>query len=288
MCSGRCGSVKAPFPSFKIAVICTRSALFCDLGNVEVIDDGYFSNNPTVYAETFHASHGNAIARGIGRSKVRGVRMLNRVLWLCTVLLLSAAYVHADGIDPVIQVDEPQCKGTQVVTPGQIFNFSAGAANTPNAGGGCTGFVVASNPDIRGTAVTSLDIEAIAPNITNRSQVTCLSNTFGCQVNLLSGVLDIFLSCADCSGIAPGQVFSINLSDLLLIDGQRQPDTNGDGGFQTIPTGSWIPGQSFSAIADPSGGQPTTPFLTAPEPSSIFLLFTGVVAIAARRRIVKL
>ena len=217
----------------------------------------------------------------------------NRFLWLLSVVLLSAAYVHADGIDPVIQVDDPQCSGTQVVTPGQIFSFSAGAANTPNAGGGCTGFVAAGNVDTRGTAITSLDIEAIAPNITDPiTQVTCLSNVFqSCQARVINGVLDIYLTtvCGEgCPpGITPGTPFSINLSDLLLIEGQRQQDPNDPGAFQTIPTGSWIAGQPFSAIADPSGGQPTTPFLTAPEPSSVFLLLTGVAAIAARRRLVK-
>jgi hypothetical protein len=228
---------------------------------------------------------GNRIALRI--PKVRGVSMLkSRLLWLCSVLLLSAAYVHADGIDPIIQVDEPQCTGTQVVTPGQIFTFSAGAADSPNAGGGCTGFVAASNIDTRGTAITSLDIEAIAPNITDPTQVTCLSNTFGCQVNLLSGVLDIYLSvCGDCGqrGIAPGEIFSINLSDLLLVN--VDPVSDGNGGFETIPTGSWIAGQQFSAIADRSFS--TTPFLSAPEPSSVFLLLGGIGALGARRKLFK-
>jgi len=213
----------------------------------------------------------------------------NRLLWLLSVLLLSVVYVHADGIDPVIQVDDPQCTGTQTVTPGQIFTFMAGAANSPNAGGGCTGFVAAGGFETQSPSISTLDIEAIAPNITDpNTQVTCLSNAFAeCQVRILDGVLDIFLAqCADgCStGIAPGQAFSINLSDLLLNDGQRVPDPNDPGAFQTIATGSWIAGQPFSGIANRSATLPTTPFLTVPEPSSVLLLFAGGAALAGRRR----
>ncbi len=211
----------------------------------------------------------------------------SRVSWLFSVLLLSVVYVHADGIDPVIQVDEPQCTGSQQVTPGQIFTFSAGSATSNNPGGGCTGFV-ATGTQIEGPLITTLDIEAVAPNITDTSQVNCLSNAFaGCQVRLLDGVLDIFLSqCANdkcSSGIASGQVFSINLSDLLLRDGQPVPD--GNGGFETVAGGGWIPGQPFSGIADPSGGLPSTPFISAPEPSCVVLLFGGIAALGSRRKL---
>jgi hypothetical protein len=212
----------------------------------------------------------------------------SRLLWLFSVLLLSAAYVHADGIDPVIQVDDPQCTGTQTVTPGQIFTF-----NADSSGGGCNGFVAA-RQESDGPLITSLDIEAIAPNITDATtQVTCLSNAFAfCQARLLNGVLDIFLARCEsefCStGINSGQAFSINLSDLALDQaGNRIPDPNDPGAFETVAGGGWIADQLFSAIADPSGGQPTTPFITAPEPSCVFLLFTGAAALAARRRIMK-
>jgi hypothetical protein len=175
------------------------------------------------------------------------------------------------------------------VTPGQIFTF-----NADSSGGGCTGFVAAREPS-DGPLITSLDIEAIAPNITDaNSQVTCLSNAFAfCQARVLDGVLDIFLArCGvdiGCStGINSGQAFSINLSDLALDRlGNPIPDPNDPGAFETVAGGGWIADQLFSAIADPSGGQPTTPFITAPEPSCVFLLFAGATALAARRRIMK-
>ena len=226
----------------------------------------------------------------------------SRLLWVvvaCFFLSFSTVFAHADSVpgDPVMQVDDPQCTGTQVVTPGQIFTFSAGGPG-PTAGGGCTGFVAAAgNVDTGGQTITSLDIQTFDPNITDpKTQVTCLSNAFaGCQATPLSGgVVDIFLT--QCSltvescgkGIAPGQNFSINLSNLLLDEsGNRISDPNDPGAFETQSGGGWIVGEEFAGIADPTGGDATTPFITAPEPSSLFLLATGIAALGRMKKLLK-
>lgn len=224
---------------------------------------------------------------------MKGSRLL-----LCALVVFSFSFssvlAHADSVpgDPVMQVDDPQCSANPTtVSAGTIFNFSAGAANSPTPGGGCTAFAAA-NFELAPT-ITSLDIETFDPNITDpNTQVNCLSNAFGsCTAKLLTGgVLDIFLT-TNCggdtcgTGIAPGQIFSINLSNLALSDGVPIPD--GNGGFETVSEGGWIDGEGFSGIADPSGGDATTPFITTPEPSSLFLLASGIAALSRTKKLAK-
>jgi hypothetical protein len=227
---------------------------------------------------------------------MKGSRLLLCALVVFSFLSFSSVVAHADSIpgDPVMQVDDPQCTtNPTTVTPGAIFNFSAGAANSPTPGGGCTAFRAA-NGELAPT-ITSLDIETFDPNITDpNTQVNCLSNAFGsCTARLLNGVLDIFLT-NNCdgdtcgTGIAPGQIFSINLSNLALdSNGNPIPDPNTPGAFETVSEGGWIDGEGFGGIADPSGGDATTPFITTPEPSSLFLLAIGIAALSRTKKLLK-
>lgn len=209
----------------------------------------------------------------------------SRLLWLFSVLLLSAAYVHADGIDPVIQVDDPTCpeSGCTQVFSGVPFTFSSNAT-----GGGTTVFQVSPNS----AGFTTLDIETVG-TFPNTSDVQCFSNEFSCNVTFIDGVTDIFLTASTfcdgdvCSthGFPPGDVFDIDL-DNLVLDATGHPIFN-NGIAETTPgVGGWEPNQEFNALAGLTTA-PTTPRISAPEPSSIFLLFAGVAAIGARRRILR-
>jgi len=209
----------------------------------------------------------------------------SRLLWLFSVLLLSAAYVHADGIDPVIQVDDPTCPpaGCAQVSSGVPFTFSSNAA-----GGGTTVFQV--NADSAG--FTTLDIETVG-TFPNKSDVQCFSNEFTCNVTFIDGVTDIFLTantfcdgvCSTRGGFPPGDIFAIDLDNLFEPNGV--PIFDQSGVAETTPgVGGWGPNRDFNALAGLTTA-PTTARISAPEPSSVFLLFAGAAALAARRRIVR-
>ncbi|HET8826748.1 MAG TPA: PEP-CTERM sorting domain-containing protein [Terriglobales bacterium] len=210
------------------------------------------------------------------------------VLWLFSVLVLSVATLHADGIpgDPVIQIDDPTCPqtGCQQVSAATPFTFSSNAA-----GGGTTVFQV--NPDSAG--FSTLDIETVG-TFQNLSDVQCFSNAFNhCSVSFLNGVTDIFLfnTCqviegACPGGFAPGTVFDIDLDNLVLdSDGRPIFDQNGVA-ETTQDVGGWGPNRGFNALAGLTTA-PTTARISAPEPSSIFLLLTGAAALVARRKLLK-
>ena len=207
-----------------------------------------------------------------------------RLLWLLSVLLLSVGSLYADGVDPVIQIDDPTCppSGCTQVFSQQPFTFSSN-----DAGGGTTVFQV--SPKSQG--FTTLDIETIGTFGDTTSNVQCFSNEFSCNVTFIDGVTDIFLSrfCDRdvCSGgFAPGDIFDIDL-DNLVLDANGNPifingvaETNGEG------IGGWGPNREFSALANLTSA-PTTPRITAPEPSSALLLFAGVGALFARRKLLR-
>jgi hypothetical protein len=212
----------------------------------------------------------------------------SRLLWVFSVLVLSVATLHADGIpgDPVIQVDDPTCPQTgctqvSALTP---FTFSSNAA-----GGGTTVFQV--NPDSQG--FFTLDIETVGI-FANTTDVQCFSNAFSqCHVNFLDGVTDIFLSntCVvlegPCpTGLAAGTVFDIDLDNLLLDPTTGQPIFHDGVAETTEGVGGWGPNRGFNAIADLTTA-PTTARISAPEPSSMLLLLTGAAALVARRKVVK-
>jgi len=210
----------------------------------------------------------------------------SRVLWLFSVIVLSVATLHADGIpgDPVIQIDDPTCPqtGCQQVSALTPFTFSSNAT-----GGGTTVFQV--NPDSAGFSTLDIETVGIFQNLTD---VQCLSNAFNhCSVSFLDGVTDIFLSntcdviegpCA--GGFAPGTVFDIDL-DNLVLDSDGRPIFDQDHVAETTQdVGGWGPNRGFNAIADLATA-PTTARISAPEPSSIFLLLTGAAALVARRKL---
>lgn len=207
-----------------------------------------------------------------------------RVLWLCLLFCIFCRLAHADSIpgDPGIQVDDPTCpqSGCTNVTAGTLFSFSSNAA-----GGGTTDFQL--NGDI---GFRTLDIET-AGTFPMKSDVQCFSNAFGsCTVTFLNGVTDIYLSgCVNevtCGIPADGRVFDIDLDNIVSADTPGAVCDPNTGICTTPDVGGWGANRSFSAIGG-NLADVTTPFVSAPEPSSLFLLCTGAAAAALRRRMAK-
>lgn len=210
-----------------------------------------------------------------------------RVSWLCLLFCFCCAPVlRASNIpDPDIQVDDPICpeSGCTPVSFGTPFTFSSDPA-----GGGTTFFQI--NAESGG--FSTLDIET-AGIFGMTTDVRCFSNAFAsCTVNFLGGVTDIYLSgCVEGPCISAGSVFDINL-DTLAFDSEGNPlpsgcqfSSNGCPGI-TQGTGDWGANRSFMAIGG-NFADVKTPFISAPEPSSLFLLCSGAAVVALRRRPMK-
>lgn len=190
----------------------------------------------------------------------------NRGLWLCCIIVFSLASLYADTVpgDPTMVVNDPTCDGCQVVNALTPFTFSSNAA-----GGGTTVFQV--NPN--GPGFFSLDIETPG-TFSSTDLVNCSSNEFNCTVSFLGDVTDIFFSQRTCDlalecspgGFPAGDVFSVDLDNPGTVD-----------------VGGWGPNREFTAIANLTSA-PTDPRISAPEPSSLFLLGTGAALLAGRKR----
>ena len=209
-----------------------------------------------------------------------------QVLWALiavSFLSLSSVLAHADGIpgDPVMQVDDPTCGGVEqppcpIVFDTTPFTFMANAQ-----GGGATSFKV--DPTAGTPGLFSLDIETLGTFATT-SDVQCFSNVFECHVSFIGNntVTDIFLSengDAGKFGLAPGAIFTIDLGNLATTN--CNPNT---GPCPTTTAGGWQANQLFTAQGDLPGGQPTTPLIPSPEPSSMFLLAAGAATLIGRKR----
>ena len=204
-----------------------------------------------------------------------------RLLWLCFFLCFLAALAHADGlppVDPQMQVDDPTCDGCPTVVANTPFTFSSNAA-----GGGTSIFMVGGD-----IGFNTLDIET-AGTFPSTTDVQCFSNAFeGCNVSFLDGVTDIFLTrCVGefCkSGLPLGTVFDIDLDNVVFnSDGVPQCDPT-TGVCQTTPgVGGWGSNRAFAAIGG-NGPDATTPFISAPEPSSILLLCSGAAGFVGLRK----
>lgn len=185
---------------------------------------------------------------------------LNRLFWFLSLFFVLCSIAFADDLppgDPRMVIDDPICDSNvpcaPLVTPGVEFTFTAGDdGNTATPG----------SFQVSGAAFFNLDIEtlgAIDPQLVN-----CESNKFICSVTDLGNVTDMF--------------FSIPRCDAEICSGGFP---NGD--VFTITLQGWGIGQEFSAIANLSS-RPTSARISAPEPSAILLLGTGVLAIVGRRR----
>lgn len=207
-----------------------------------------------------------------------------RLLWLLSVLLLCVGPVFADGVDPVIQIDDPTCPPAGCT---QVFSETPFPFSSNDTGGGTTVFQVSPNS----AGFTTMDIETVGTFGDTTSNVQCFSNEFSCNVTFIDGVTDIFLTrfCDGdvCSGgFAPGDIFDIDL-DNLVLNSDRRPIFDSNGVAETTDgVGGWGPDRVFSAVANLTSA-PTTPRISAPEPSSALLLFAGVGALFARRKLLR-
>ncbi|HEU5231447.1 MAG TPA: PEP-CTERM sorting domain-containing protein [Terriglobales bacterium] len=185
---------------------------------------------------------------------------LNRVLWCLSLFFVLCSIAFADDLppgDPRMVIDDPICDSNvpcaPLVTPGVEFTFTAGAdGNTATPG----------SFQVSGGNFFNLDVEtfgAIDPSLVN-----CESNKFSCVVTDLGDVTDMFFSIPVCEaevcsgGFPNGDVFTITLQ-------------------------GWQVEQEFFAIANLSS-RPTSARISAPEPSVVLLLGTGVLAIVGRKR----
>ncbi len=194
--------------------------------------------------------------------------MRKRLLWVCLVLCLSCGLAYADGIDPVMQVNDPKCIescGTQVggQTGGDPFFFNSNSPQPDGTGGGGGSFAFHIN-----VLVNTLDIQTPG-TFDSTTLVNCTSNVFFCRVSFIDGVTDMYFT-ADCStcGIPPTDFFTIVLNDNGLFD------ANGSGG--------WGFDRLFRAQANLTSA-PTTSLV--PEPSSLLLFGVGAAALAGRWKI---
>jgi hypothetical protein len=209
--------------------------------------------------------------------------MLNRLLWLCFMFNMLAGLAYADGIDPVMQVRDPVCNfegtcATQVGGPtgDDPFFFSSNGT-----GGGSFSFEV--NPDNRAGFFT-LDIQT--PGVFDSIDlVNCKSDKFDCRVSFIDGTTDMFFTekvilleaeTPTSGGFGPADMFTIVLNDIPPGAALAPFDPNGSGG--------WGAFRDFRAQANLSSA-PTTALITAPEPSSLFLLGAGAATLLGRRKL---
>ena len=165
---------------------------------------------------------------------------------LVVVIAMCAAFANADSItDPTIIIRDPACGGNGCTPVGLNFTFG-----TPADGTGAVFFNNASGLDWFSLKLTESGVDANA--------ITCLSDVFAnCSVSTANGLTTILLSglSSDFPGIGAGQNFSIVFG---CESGDCQP---------------WPGDLDFTATAN------------VPEPGTMALLFTGIGAIVARRRL---
>ncbi len=162
------------------------------------------------------------------------------------VIVTCAVAALADSItDPTIIIRDPACPGESCTPVGLNFTFG-----TPADGTGAVFFNNASGLDWFSLSLSESGVDA--------SAITCLTDAFAnCSVSTVNGLTTILLSGLgpDFTGIPAGHNFSIVFG---CESGDCEP---------------WPGDLDFIAKAN------------VPEPGTMALLFTGIGAIVARRRL---
>jgi len=170
------------------------------------------------------------------------------------VVLAAALSLHADPVDPVWSLGDPD-QGTPIFST--KFQFQ-----DDDLGGGIFSFINES-----GVTWTSLDFLVTLPSL---STFACGPGPFFtfCQISPESIMGDTTkydiapVGPGSTGGIANGVFFTINLNDFIS-PGVQNPDPNGAGG--------WVPNNSFAGTANLN---------TTPEPSTLALYTTGAALLA--------
>jgi hypothetical protein len=187
---------------------------------------------------------------------------MRKTLGFTFLLCLLSGFAYANSVpgDPMMVVDDPSCTPTAANTQTISAGTSSGPIEsfTSPDGSGCFGFQIVGN-----NAFTTLDIQV---NQTYAS-IVCSSNGFLCTPTTLDdgSVTDLFFTeCPDCgkNGFPVGALFAVDLSP-------------GGWGANTFYIEANLP-----APAD----NPNLSQAFAPEPSSVLLLSTGVIALAGLRK----
>jgi hypothetical protein len=176
------------------------------------------------------------------------MKSFRALLVLMIVLVCTAAAFSSSSMDPKVIVKDPVCPTSKCTPVGMSFNFGV-----PASGKGTLFFTNASGQNWTSLRLVESGIPA--------SAISCQTNAFAsCTVGTLAnGKTFIFLSGVGGSfkGLQNGAVFSIT--------------------FACVKGNCWPGGLDFRGSAN-------LPSATAPEPTTIALLLTGVGGIVTRRK----
>lgn len=176
------------------------------------------------------------------------MKIFRAVLVLMTVLACAAAALASSSTDPKVIIKDPVCPTTVCTPVGANFTFGV-----PSSGTGTLFFSNASGKDWTTLRLIESGIPA--------SAVSCQTNAFAnCTLGTLSnGKTFVFLSGVGGSfkGLQNGAAFSIS--------------------FACVNSNCWPGGLDFRGTAN-------LPSATAPEPTTVALLLTGLGGIVTRRK----
>lgn len=191
----------------------------------------------------------------------------------CFSFVFLALSARADVMDPTMSMGDPNCHASPV----QTTNVSGPFFVSPVGGGGVFAFCNKS-----GVLWSTFDVVVpVAPGIDQNSvacHVTGSPAPFGpCTVSLIGSFVDIFFSAngTSCSGNACG--IPNNFYLLVDLNNPCPPET------ECVPSGTWP--DSTVLTFDPNGhAGDAIAFAPVPEPASLLLLSTGLLAVWQFRR----
>ncbi len=190
----------------------------------------------------------------------------------CFAFVFLALSARADVMDPTLSMGDPNCNAAPVPTTDVTGVFFL----SPVSGGGVFAFCNKST-----SIWHSFDVVVpVSPGIDDTTVVcNVIGNVFGqCSVSIIGGFVDIFFPSngnTNCNGDNCG--VPVNHFVIVDLNNPCPPET------ECTPSGTWPDSTRFTFL--PNGGPgDAIAFAPVPEPASLLLLSTGLLAVWQYRR----